>query len=73
MEIQVGQPADTPDADGIHQALLSGLLSHIGLLEEREKERRLAGGGRCASTSAPAARSSRSSPAAGWPGSSRSS
>ncbi|WP_084653148.1 ATP-dependent RNA helicase HrpA [Nocardioides insulae] len=25
------------DADGIHQALLSGLLSHIGLLEEREK------------------------------------
>ncbi|HEY0950198.1 ATP-dependent RNA helicase HrpA [Nocardioides sp.] len=28
------------DSDGIHQALLSGLLSHIGLLEEREKERR---------------------------------
>ena len=27
------------DADGIHQALLSGLLSHIGSLEEREKER----------------------------------
>ena len=25
------------DADGIHQALLSGLLSHIGVLEEREK------------------------------------
>jgi len=25
------------DADGIHQALLSGLLSHIGLLEERDK------------------------------------
>ncbi|MDX6359347.1 MAG: ATP-dependent helicase HrpA [Nocardioidaceae bacterium] len=24
------------DADGIHQALLSGLLSHVGLLEERE-------------------------------------
>ena len=23
-------PADVPDADGIHQALLSGLLSHIG-------------------------------------------
>ena len=39
MDIQVGQPADTPDPDGIHQALLSGLLSHIGLLEEREKER----------------------------------
>ncbi|WP_296605706.1 ATP-dependent RNA helicase HrpA [Nocardioides sp.] len=40
MEIQVGQPADNPDADGIHQALLSGLLSHIGLLEEREREKR---------------------------------
>ncbi|GAW49621.1 MULTISPECIES: ATP-dependent RNA helicase HrpA [unclassified Nocardioides] len=39
MDIQVGQPADSPDADGIHQALLSGLLSHIGVLEEREKER----------------------------------
>ncbi|WP_435771624.1 ATP-dependent RNA helicase HrpA [Nocardioides sp. SYSU DS0651] len=25
------------DADGVHQALLSGLLSHIGLREEREK------------------------------------
>ncbi len=44
MKIQVGQPADTPDADGIHQALLSGLLSHVGVLEEREKEPR--GGGR---------------------------
>ena len=39
MKIQVGQPADNPDADGIHQALLSGLLSHIGLLEEKDKER----------------------------------
>ena len=28
--------ADEPDADGIHQALLSGLLSHIGL---RDAER----------------------------------
>ena len=28
------------DADGIHQALLSGLLSHVGLLETREKEKR---------------------------------
>ena len=35
MDIQVGHPADNPDADGIHQALLAGLLSHIGLLEER--------------------------------------
>lgn len=40
MKIQVGQPADAPDADGIHQALLSGLLSHIGLLEERDKKER---------------------------------
>lgn len=39
MGIHVGHPADEPDADGIHQALLSGLLSQIGLLEEREKER----------------------------------
>ncbi len=39
MEIKVGRPADVPDADGIHQALLAGLLSHIGLLEERERER----------------------------------
>ncbi|WP_166389541.1 ATP-dependent RNA helicase HrpA [Nocardioides ochotonae] len=37
MGVHIGQPADTPDADGIHQALLSGLLSHIGLLEERDK------------------------------------
>ncbi|WP_425489408.1 ATP-dependent RNA helicase HrpA [Nocardioides piscis] len=27
------------DADGIHQALLSGLLSHVGALEERERSR----------------------------------
>jgi ATP-dependent helicase HrpA len=40
MKLQVGRPADTPDADGIHQALLSGLLSHVGLLEEREKDGR---------------------------------
>ncbi|GAB3199759.1 ATP-dependent RNA helicase HrpA [Nocardioides hungaricus] len=45
MGIAVGHPADAPsdlgqDADGIHQALLSGLLSHIGLLEVREKGRR---------------------------------
>lgn len=40
MKIEVGHPADNPDADGIHQALLSGLLSHIGLLEEREKDKR---------------------------------
>lgn len=40
MDIDVGHPADNPDADGIHQALLAGLLSHIGLLQEREKEQR---------------------------------
>ncbi len=50
MEIRVGpsrlaalapqseRPADVPDADGIHQALLAGLLSHIGLLEERDRK-----------------------------------
>ncbi len=32
------------DADGIHQALLSGLLSHVGALEEREKPRPAAKG-----------------------------
>ncbi len=37
MKLEVGQPSDTPDEDGIHQALLSGLLSHIGALEERDK------------------------------------
>jgi len=30
-----GADRSETDADGIHQALLSGLLSHIGLLEER--------------------------------------
>ncbi len=40
LKIQLGRPADVPDADGIHQALLSGLLSHIGLLEERERKER---------------------------------
>ncbi|WP_236554350.1 ATP-dependent RNA helicase HrpA [Nocardioides sp. AX2bis] len=42
----VSGTADTADADGIHQALLSGLLSQIGLLEPREKEREGAGGKR---------------------------
>ena len=37
MGIRLEAPGDTPDADGIHQALLSGLLSHVGVLEEREK------------------------------------
>ena len=43
MDIRLGQPADAgsdfgADADGIHQALLAGLLSHIGLLEERDRK-----------------------------------
>ena len=37
LKLDVGSPADEPDGDGIHQALLSGLLSHIGL---RDPERR---------------------------------
>ncbi len=37
MKLEVGHPSDTPDEDGIHQALLSGLLSHVGALEERDK------------------------------------
>ena len=40
MKLEIGRPADLPDSDGIHQALLSGLLSHVGLLEEREKDAR---------------------------------
>ena len=35
MHVEVGRPADVPDADGIHQSLLAGLLSHVGMLEER--------------------------------------
>jgi len=37
MGIKAAPSADSPDEDGIHQALLSGLLSQIGLLEERDK------------------------------------
>ncbi|WP_224748852.1 ATP-dependent RNA helicase HrpA [Nocardioides hwasunensis] len=46
MKLAVGHPSDTPDEDGIHQALLSGLLSHIGALEEREKVSPGASGGK---------------------------
>src|SRR5262249_38365504 len=39
LKVELGRPATSGgaeyDADGIHQALLSGLLSHIGALEER--------------------------------------
>ncbi len=37
LKLNVGPPADGPDEDAIHQALLSGLLSHIGL---RDPDRR---------------------------------
>lgn len=53
MDLHVGHPADEPDADGIHQALLSGLLSHIGLLEERDRP---AAGGRGGAAAAPKGR-----------------
>ena len=40
MKVKVGpRPRTLPDTDGIHQALLAGLLSHIGLLEERQAAR----------------------------------
>ncbi|MGZ6733282.1 MAG: ATP-dependent RNA helicase HrpA [Nocardioides sp.] len=44
MKIQLGAVAELAsdfgaNEDGIHQALLSGLLSQIGMLEEREKEK----------------------------------
>jgi ATP-dependent helicase HrpA len=39
LKIDLGRAgvATETDADGIHQALLSGLLSHIGVLEERDR------------------------------------
>ena len=36
--LRPGPPADVPDADGIHQALLSGLLSHIGLKDTDRRD-----------------------------------
>jgi len=40
MGVRLGPPSNdsTVDEDGVHQALLSGLLSHIGMLEERDKK-----------------------------------
>ena len=35
--LRPGKPAETPDADRIHQAVLAGLLSHIGLRDGRGK------------------------------------
>ncbi len=40
MKINIGKPAEGVDSDGIHQALLAGLLSHVGLLEERDRKER---------------------------------
>ncbi len=45
MGVDLGKPPSRSggaayDEDGIHQALLSGLLSHIGLLEERDRRER---------------------------------
>ncbi|MEO6510207.1 MAG: ATP-dependent RNA helicase HrpA, partial [Nocardioides sp.] len=46
MKIQLGASTSStgdgggPDEDAIHQSLLAGLLSHIGMLEERDKKER---------------------------------
>ena len=49
MKIDLGPASssghDEPDADGIHQALLAGLLSHIGVQEERVSTGSTTGGG----------------------------
>ena len=36
--VALGQSADTPDADAIHQSLLVGLLSNLGNYDERRRE-----------------------------------
>ncbi|QWC84927.1 ATP-dependent RNA helicase HrpA [Nocardioidaceae bacterium] len=36
--LTVGQPADEPDADAIHQSLLAGLLSHVGLRDAETRD-----------------------------------
>ena len=36
--VALGQSADTPDADAIHQSLLMGLLSNLGNYDERRRE-----------------------------------
>ncbi len=38
LKLTVAAPADEPDADGIHQSLLSGLLSHIGLRDPEKRD-----------------------------------
>ncbi|MGA8245591.1 MAG: ATP-dependent RNA helicase HrpA, partial [Nocardioides sp.] len=49
LEVELGpasQGGAPYDADGIHQALLSGLLSHIGVLDERDQVSTGSAGGR---------------------------
>ncbi|WP_067779497.1 ATP-dependent RNA helicase HrpA [Actinomyces vulturis] len=36
--VALGKSADTPDADAIHQSLLTGLLSNLGSYNERRRE-----------------------------------
>ena len=36
--VALGQSADTPDADAVHQSLLVGLLSNLGNYDERRRE-----------------------------------
>ncbi len=38
LKLTVGKPADEPDGDAIHQALLSGLLSHVGLRDADKRD-----------------------------------
>jgi ATP-dependent helicase HrpA len=38
LDLTVGKPADQVDADGTHQALLSGLLSHVGLRDAEKRD-----------------------------------
>ena len=38
LKLTVGGAADEPDADGIHQSLLAGLLSHIGLRDPEKRD-----------------------------------
>src|SRR4029078_4273918 len=36
--LSIGPASDEPDGDGIHQAMLSGLLSHIGLRDPEKRD-----------------------------------
>jgi ATP-dependent helicase HrpA len=38
LELTIGDPADEPDGDGIHQSMLAGLLSHIGLRDPEKRD-----------------------------------